>query len=72
MKVSSGAVELAEKCMEEMLRLCARPLVGEEATEDMVAVQKKSLFDVANKLIFHITSSNTLVRQQVLVSCLVS
>lgn len=72
MKVSSGAVELAEKCMEEMLRLCARPLVGEETTEDMVAVQKKSLFDVANKLIFHITSSNTLVRQQVLVSCLVS
>ncbi|BFZ01386.1 hypothetical protein BsWGS_04423 [Bradybaena similaris] len=63
-EVSSGAVELAEKCMEEMLRLCARPLVGEEATEDMVAVQKKSLFDVANKLIFHITSSNTLVRQQ--------
>ncbi|XP_035826346.1 transformation/transcription domain-associated protein isoform X2 [Aplysia californica] len=64
MEVSSGAVELAQKCVEEMLRMCARPLEGEEATEELVAAQKKSLNDVAQKLIPQITSSNMLVRQQ--------
>ncbi|XP_055874365.1 transformation/transcription domain-associated protein-like isoform X5 [Biomphalaria glabrata] len=63
-EVSSGAVELAQKCIEEMLRLCARPLEGDEATEELIAAQKKSLHDVAQKLIPQITTSNTLVRQQ--------
>lgn len=48
-----------------MLRLCAKPLEGDEATEDLIAAQKKSLYDVAHKLIPQITTSNTLVRQQV-------
>ncbi|KAH9524764.1 hypothetical protein Btru_027783 [Bulinus truncatus] len=63
-EVSSGAVELAQKCIEEMLRLCARPLEAEEAKEDLLAAQNKSLHDVAHKLIPQITSSNNLVRQQ--------
>ena len=64
-KVSSGAVELAQKCIEEMLRMCARQLEGEEATPVLLAAQKKSLHAVAQKLVPQITSSNTLVRQQV-------
>ncbi|GFN80649.1 transformation/transcription domain-associated protein [Plakobranchus ocellatus] len=67
-EVSSGAVELAQKCIDEMLRLCAQPLEGDDATPELIAAQKKSLYEVARKLVPQVTCSNTLVRQQAMKS----
>lgn len=48
-----------------MLLLCSKPLADENLTEDMQAIQKKSLHDVTHELVRQVTSPNTLVREQV-------
>jgi len=54
---------MAKMNMESLLRLCAQPLIA--STESLSAAQNKSLFDTVHELVRHVTSPNTLVREQV-------
>ncbi|KAI0213609.1 Transformation/transcription domain-associated protein [Lamellibrachia satsuma] len=63
-EVSSGALDLAKVNLEQMLRLCAEPLTGDNVTEDLTAAQTMSLRDVIHELVRQVTSPNTLVRDQ--------
>lgn len=56
---------MAKSNMEAMLVQCAKPPAGDAATEEFLAVQKKSLHDVIHELVRQVTSPNTLVRDQV-------
>lgn len=62
-EVSSGAVDLSKTNLETMLVMCAHKLEGENATEDMLNVQKKSFHDVTYELVRQVTSPNTTVRE---------
>lgn len=64
-EVSSGAVDLAKSNLETMLTMCAKKLEGENATEEMLMVQKKSFHDVTYELVRQVTSPNTTVRETV-------
>ena len=64
-QVSSGALDLAKENLEQMLRLCAAPIPADQATEELLTIQKKSLSDVTRELVRQVTSPNTLVREQV-------
>lgn len=63
-EVSSGAVDMAKANLEKMLLLCAAPLTDQSPTEDLSAVQKKSLHDVTHELVRQVTSPNSTVREQ--------
>ena len=63
--MSSGAVDQAKTNLHQMLVLCSKPLNEEIKSEDLVSVQKKSLYDVTHELVRQVTSPNTLVREQV-------
>ena len=63
MQVSNGALDMAKMNMESLLRICAQPLIA--STETLTATQNKSLFDTVHELVRHVTSPNTLVREQV-------
>ena len=67
LQVSSGALDLAKANLEQMLKLCAEPLSGDTASEELVAAQTMSLHDVIHELVRQVTSPNTLVRDQVCV-----
>lgn len=69
--MSSGALDLAKVNLEQMLRLCAEPLTGDNVTEDLTAAQTMSLRDVIHELVRQVTSPNTLVRDQVGVATVV-
>ena len=62
--MSSGALDLAKSNLEQLLRLCAKPLPA-DASEDLVAARTMSLYDVIHELVRQVTSPNTLVRDQV-------
>ncbi|KAK2172769.1 hypothetical protein NP493_930g01023 [Ridgeia piscesae] len=63
-EVSSGALDLAKANLEQMLKLCAEPLSGDNASEELVVAQTMSLHDVIHELVRQVTSPNTLVRDQ--------
>ncbi|KAK6165821.1 hypothetical protein SNE40_022660 [Patella caerulea] len=63
-EVSSGAVDLAKSNLENMLKLCCKEIEPENATEDLLAVKKKSFHDVTFELVYQVSSPNTLVREQ--------
>lgn len=63
-EVSSGAVDMAKANLEKMLLLCAAPLTDQTHTEELAAVQKKSLHDVTHELVRQVTSPNSTVREQ--------
>jgi len=67
LQVSSGALDLAKANLEQMLKLCAEPLSGDNASEELVVAQTMSLHDVIHELVRQVTSPNTLVRDQVCV-----
>lgn len=62
-EVSSGAVDLAKSNLDSMLTMCARKLEGENASEELLYVQKKSFHDVTYELVRQVTSPNTTVRE---------
>ena len=63
--MSSGAVDLAKNNLENMLIKCASEIEPENASEEIMAAQKKSLHEVVHELVRQITSPNTIVREQV-------
>ena len=63
--MSSGAVDLAKNNLENMLIKCASEIEPENASEEILAAQKKSLHEVVHELVRQITSPNTIVREQV-------
>jgi transformation/transcription domain-associated protein len=63
MQVSNGALDMAKVNMESLLRYCAQPLTV--PTDSLTAAQNKSLFETVHELVRHVTSPNTLVREQV-------
>ena len=48
-----------------MLIKCASEIEPENASEEILAAQKKSLHEVVHELVRQITSPNTIVREQV-------
>ncbi|XP_052224459.1 transformation/transcription domain-associated protein-like isoform X9 [Dreissena polymorpha] len=62
-EVSSGAVDLARANLDILLTMCAGRLEGEQATEEMLAVQTKSFHDITYELVRQVTSPNTTVRE---------
>ena len=65
MQVSSGALDMAKANLEQMVRLCAKTIPADDGNEELLAAQKKSLYDVIHELVRLVTSPNTLVREQV-------
>ncbi|XP_065334181.1 transformation/transcription domain-associated protein isoform X2 [Cloeon dipterum] len=64
-EVSNGAVDVAKNLLERMLTTCvAPPPLEHKDREELLAVQKKSLYEVTHELTRQVTSPNTLVRQQ--------
>ena len=64
MKVSNGALDMAKTNMELLLAHCAKPL--SLANAELTTAQSKSMFDTVHELVRHVTSPNTVVRDQVL------
>jgi len=62
-KVSNGALDMAKANMELLLRHCAKPL--SLADSELTTAQSKSMFDTVHELVRHVTSPNTVVRDQV-------
>ena len=54
---------MAKVNMESLLRFCAQPSTS--LSESLSAIQNKSLFETVHELVRHVTSPNTLVREQV-------
>jgi len=63
-KVSNGALDMAKANMEQLLCHCAKPL--SLADSQLTTAQSKSVFDTVHELVRHVTSPNTVVRDQVL------
>lgn len=76
-EVSSGAIDMAKINLEKLLTLCATPITPSTPPSDtngqsngpdnsaLIEAQNKSLNEVTQELIRQLTSSNTLVRQEV-------
>jgi len=62
-KVSNGALDMAKTNMELLLCHCAKPL--SLADVELTTSQSKSVFDTVHELVRHVTSPNTVVRDQV-------
>jgi len=67
-EVSNGALDMAKANMELLLCHCAKPLTLGDS--ELTATQSKSMFDTVHELVRHVTSPNTIVRDQVLRSSL--
>lgn len=61
-EVSSGAVDMAKTYLENMLNIC---MVFDEGctNEELLAIQRKAMFDVIHELVRRITNPHTLVRE---------
>jgi len=71
LQVSNGALDMAKTNMELLLCNCARPLPL--ADNELATAQSKSMFDTVHELVRHVTSPNTVVRDQVfLTSCIIA
>jgi len=62
-QVSNGALDMAKTNMELLLCHCAKPL--SLADSELATAQSKSMFDTVHELVRHVTSPNTVVRDQV-------
>lgn len=62
-EVSSGAIDMAKSYLETMLNICMVPLDKECKNEELMAIQRKAMFDVTHELVRRITSPHTLVRE---------
>lgn len=62
-KVSNGALDMAKANMELLLCHCSKPLSF--ADSELSTAQSKSMFDTVHELVRHVTSPNTVVRDQV-------
>ena len=62
-KVSNGALDMAKANMELLLCHCAKLLSF--ADSELTTAQSKSMFDTVHELVRHVTSPNTVVRDQV-------
>lgn len=63
-EVSNGAIDIARKYLKLMLKICITPLDSNYKNEEVLAIQKKAIFDVVHELVRQVTSSNTLVREE--------
>jgi len=66
MKVSNGALDMAKANMELLLCHCVKPLSLSDS--ELTTAQSRSMFDTVHELVRHVTSPNTVVRDQVCVS----
>lgn len=62
-EVSSGAIDMAKSYLENMLNICMVPLDKDCKNEELIAIQRKAMFDVTHELVRRITSPHTLVRE---------
>lgn len=59
---------MSKSNLEQMLRMCAKPLVNPgsgDGDDEMTKLQQKSLHEVTHELVRQVTSPNTMVREQV-------
>ncbi|XP_053674176.1 transcription-associated protein 1 [Anopheles nili] len=62
-EVSSGAIDMARTFLDKMLSICMTPLDKDCKNEELLATQKKAMFDVIHELVRQVTSPHTLVRE---------
>lgn len=62
-EVSSGAIDMAKNYLEKMLKICMTPLDRDCKNDELVATQKKAMYDVIHELVRQVTSPHTLVRE---------
>lgn len=62
-EVSSGAIDMAKSYLENMLNICMVPLDKDCKNDELIAIQRKAMFDVTHELVRRITSPHTLVRE---------
>ncbi|XP_058123036.1 transcription-associated protein 1 [Anopheles ziemanni] len=67
-EVSSGAIDMARTFLEKMLRICMTPLEKDCKNEELLATQKKAMYDVIHELVRQVTSPHTLVRETAMAS----
>ncbi|XP_044571244.1 transcription-associated protein 1 isoform X4 [Drosophila ananassae] len=62
--VSNGAIEITKNNMKTMLEICLSPLNEANRNEDITDLQTKATYEVIHELVRHITSPNTIVREE--------
>ncbi|XP_070134948.1 transcription-associated protein 1 isoform X3 [Drosophila bipectinata] len=62
--VSNGAIEITKNNMKAMLEICLSPLSELNRNEDINDLQTKATYEVIHELVRHITSPNTIVREE--------
>ncbi|EDV27262.1 uncharacterized protein TRIADDRAFT_23101 [Trichoplax adhaerens] len=63
-EVSSGTIDVAKKTLEDLLRLCNKPINNEVNLHDLSAIQKKHFHLVCQRFIREVISPNQTVREQ--------
>ncbi|EDW53889.1 GM11096 [Drosophila sechellia] len=62
--VSNGAIEITKSYMKSMLEICLTPINDCYKNIDLKDLQVKATYEVIHELVRHITSPNTIVREE--------
>ncbi|XP_026839331.1 transcription-associated protein 1 isoform X2 [Drosophila erecta] len=62
--VSNGAIEITKNYMKSMLEICLTPISDCYKNIDLKDLQVKATYEVIHELVRHITSPNTIVREE--------
>nr|NP_001097192.2 Nipped-A, isoform E [Drosophila melanogaster]Q8I8U7.4 RecName: Full=Transcription-associated protein 1; AltName: Full=dTRA1 [Drosophila melanogaster]ABD22987.1 Nipped-A [Drosophila melanogaster]ABV53702.2 Nipped-A, isoform E [Drosophila melanogaster] len=65
--VSNGAIEITKSYMKSMLEICLTPINECYKNIDLKDLQAKATYEVIHELVRHITSPNTIVREESMV-----
>ncbi|KAH8272038.1 hypothetical protein KR018_007399 [Drosophila ironensis] len=62
--VSNGAIEITKSYIKTMLEICLSPISECYKNDDLKELQGKATYEVIHELVRHITSPNTIVREE--------
>lgn len=62
--VSNGALDITKNYMKTMLEICLSPISINSRNDELEDLQAKATYDVIHELVRHITSPNSIVREE--------
>ncbi|ALC42664.1 Nipped-A [Drosophila busckii] len=65
--VSNGALDITKNSMKTMLEICLSPISAAARYDDLEDLQSKATYEVIHELVRHITSPNSIVREESMV-----
>ncbi|EDW01948.1 GH20167 [Drosophila grimshawi] len=65
--VSNGALEITKSYMKTMLEICLSPISANSRNDELEELQSKATYEVIHELVRHITSPNSIVREESMV-----